>query len=321
MGNYDAADIERRLRELPRQDLFTTMRRRVLEHGDAPRWQAALAALPTVTGVRTRLDAGVAAHGLPSETARRRLRASLSELHPWRKGPFDLHGVFIDTEWRSNWKWSRIEALEPPLRDARVLDVGCGNGYYGWRMLAAGARAVTGIDPTALFYYQHLAVSHALGHAETPVANVVLPLRLEELTPQNPFDVAFSMGVIYHRREPRDHLRELAAHLRPGGSLVLETLVAPADLFPTRHADKRYARMRNVHVVPSVNTVLDWLNDCGFVGARASGVIPTSVEEQRTTEWMRFESLAQCLNRDDASLTVEGHPAPARACFVAELPQ
>ncbi|MEW8068099.1 MAG: DUF1698 domain-containing protein, partial [Candidatus Thiodiazotropha endolucinida] len=43
----------------------------------------------------------------------------------------------------------------------------------------------------------------------------------------------------------------------------------------------------------------------------------TTIEEQRATEWMRFESLADYLDPADRSLTIEGYPAPRRAVFVA----
>ena len=39
----------------------------------------------------------------------------------------------------------------------RVLDVGCGNGYYARRLLGAGAAAVVGVDPTLLFSRQSAA--------------------------------------------------------------------------------------------------------------------------------------------------------------------
>ena len=47
--------------------------------------------------------------------------------HPWRKGPFNVFGVAVDTEWRSSLKWNRI-AGHVNLRERRVLDVGCGGG-------------------------------------------------------------------------------------------------------------------------------------------------------------------------------------------------
>jgi tRNA (mo5U34)-methyltransferase len=46
----------------------------------------------------------------------------------------------------------------------------------------------------------------------------------------------------------------------------------------------------------------------------------TSIEEQRSTDWMTFESLEDFLDPNDHSKTIEGHPAPTRAVFLAEAP-
>ena len=42
----------------------------------------------------------------------------------------------------------------------------------------------------------------------------------------------------------------------------------------------------------------------------------TTVEEQRSTDWMTFESLADFLDPNDANKNVEGHPAPLRDIFI-----
>ncbi|NNL96132.1 MAG: DUF1698 domain-containing protein, partial [Xanthomonadales bacterium] len=178
-------------------------------HGDLARWRAALAALPAAsTGFS--LPGGLPSfgHRIPDQQA---LIESLNAFHPWRKGPLQVAGVTIDTEWRSDWKWQRI-APHIDLQGHRVLDIGCGNGYYGWRMLGCGARLVLGLDPTLVYAMQWLACVLYAG----PSANLVLPLGIEDL-PENAggFDTVFSMGVLYHRREPVRHLRKLASLCKP----------------------------------------------------------------------------------------------------------
>lgn len=283
-------------------------------HGDLPRWHEALAALPVIP--RTGRDLAAGCLRVEPEIADRVARASLADqlqaFHPWRKGPFCIHGIHIDTEWRSDLKWTRVQSAID-LRGKRVLDVGCGNGYYGWRMLGAGAALVIGIDPTLLYLAQYAAMRHFIGEAP----NYVLPLRLEELPAGAAFDVVFSMGVLYHRRDPLEHLRALGAQLRPGGELVLETLVIEGSPGEVLRPEERYAKMKNVHVIPAVPTVLRWLDEAGFRDARCLDVTPTTSEEQRSTEWMRFESLADFLDPQDPSRTCEGHPAPVRAIFTA----
>ena len=242
------------------------------------------------------------------------LRDVLMCLHPWRKGPLRLGGVLIDSEWRSDWKWRRVSP-HVDLDGRRVLDVGCGNGYYGLRMLAAGARLVIGIDPTVLFVMQWLACRHFSG--ELP--NFVLPLSAETLPSGRPgFDTVFSMGVLYHRRDPVQHLRRTEDLLRVGGTLVLETLVLPAgresDLL---RSPPRYARMKNVWAVPGTDRLLEWVRAAGFRQAELVDVTETTTAEQRGTPWMQFESLEQALDPEDRTRTVEGLPAPRRAVVIA----
>src|SRR5690606_10840368 len=134
-----------------------------------------------------------------------------------------------------------------------VLDVGCGNGYHAWRMVGGGAELVIGIDPTLLSVVQFLTVRHFAG--DIPV--YVLALGIEDV-PQGlrAFDTVFSMGVLYHRRSPLDHLLELKACLRSGGELVLETLVIDGGAGQVLVPEDRYAQMRNVWFIPSCPTLL-----------------------------------------------------------------
>ena len=282
-------------------------------HGDLPRWRAALAALPGVkTAADLDRDAPVLGAPAPDPAA---LRATLMALHPWRKGPLVLGGVAIDTEWRSDRKWRRV-APYVDLAGQRVLDIGCGNGYFGLRMLGAGAALVVGIDPTLLFVMQHLACCHFSGD----LPNFVLPLGVEDLPPGPAgFDTVFSMGVLYHRKDPAAHLGRLRGLIKEsGGTLVLETLVLPQDrrgdlLVP----DGRYARMRNVWAIPGTERLRGWVKDAGFQNVEVVDETVTTPLEQRSTEWMSFESLEQALDPVDGSKTIEGLPAPIRAIVIA----
>lgn len=285
-------------------------------HGDLARWEAALAALPELPPARAVLDqSSVGLHSdrpLPPEIAAR-LRAALMALHPWRKGPFRLHDLHLDTEWRSDWKWDRLADAIDPLDGRLVLDVGCGNGYHAWRMLGAGARLVMGIDPTQVFLCQFLAINRYLARDEL----AVLPLGIEDLPPGlTGFDTVFSMGVLYHRRSPIDHLAELRALLRPGGQLVLETLVLEDEAQQVLVPPDRYAGMRNVWFIPSVEALAVWMGRVGFKDIEVVDVSRTTLEEQRPTDWMRFQSLPDHLDPTDPSHTIEGHPAPVRAILI-----
>lgn len=288
-------------------------------YGDLAGWKASLAKLPTVTPSQVELSNSVTigADNDCDEATRDAIRTALQELIPWRKGPYFIHGIHIDTEWRSDWKWNRVLPHLAPLKDRLILDVGCGNGYHCWRMLGEGAKRVIGIDPSPRFIVQFHMVKHLAGN-HYPVD--VLPLGIEDLPEKlQAFDTVFSMGVFYHRRSPMDHLLELKNTLRPGGQLVLETLVIDGELGDVLVPEGRYAMMNNVWFLPSCATMLSWLTKMGFQHPRVVDVCPTTREEQRSTGWMRFHSLPEFLHPENPSLTAEGHPAPIRAVFVAEV--
>jgi tRNA (mo5U34)-methyltransferase len=247
--------------------------------------------------------------------ARVQVREQLLSLAPWRKGPFRIDDILIDAEWRSYMKWQRLQDAIAPLSGRRVLDVGCGNGYYALRMRLAGADLVIGTDPTLLFLVQFAAVTR---FAVTQPVHL-LPLRLQQLPPAGPeFDSTFSMGVLYHQRDPREHLQQLRETLRPGGELVLETLIAPGTESAVLVPGGRYARMRNVWHLPTGPRLVGWLESSGFRNSRFIDTGNTTIHEQRSTEWMPFESLQQALGRDDPTATVEGLPAPRRALLTAQ---
>jgi tRNA (mo5U34)-methyltransferase len=286
-------------------------------HGNLEQWQTVIECLPKLATTHRLLDTDAVQIGLSddlSEAAGMQLEHQLKALHPWRKGPYNLFGINIDTEWRSDWKWNRLKNHISPLNHRMVLDVGCGNGYHCWRMLGAGAKMVIGIDPLLLNVMQFQLVRKL--HGEAPL--YVLPLGIEELPyGLNAFDTVFSMGVLYHRRSPIDHLLELRDCLQPGGELVLETLVIDGRLGEVLLPEGRYARMRNVWFLPSCETLISWLKRCGFKNIRLVDVTTTSTEEQRSTEWMQFNSLKDFLSAENPQLTCEGLPAPKRAIIIA----
>jgi len=133
-------------------------------------------------------------------------------------------------------------------------------------------------------------------------------------------DTEFSMGVLYHRRSPLDHLYQLKNQLVSEGELVLETLVVEGDENTVLVPGERYAQMRNVYFIPSALALKNWLEKCGFVDVRIVDSCTTTTEEQRRTSWLTTESLADFLDPNDSSKTIEGYPAPVRAVLVARKP-
>ncbi|WP_337022420.1 MULTISPECIES: tRNA 5-methoxyuridine(34)/uridine 5-oxyacetic acid(34) synthase CmoB [unclassified Pantoea] len=287
-------------------------------HGKFRDWEKSVDYLPLLNPQTLDLVNSVTATA-DDLTDRQRLGIEnlLRNLMPWRKGPYSLYGTEIDTEWHSDWKWDRVLPHISPLTHRTVLDVGCGSGYHMWRMIGAGAKLVVGIDPMQLFLCQFEAVRKLLGDDRRAH---LLPLGIEQLPALQAFDTVFSMGVLYHRRSPLDHLLQLKNQLVSEGELVLETLVVEGDENTVLVPGERYAQMRNVYFIPSAAALKGWLEKCGFVDVRIADYAVTSVEEQRRTSWMTSESLSEFLDPNDSSKTIEGYPAPLRAVLVARKP-
>lgn len=287
-------------------------------HGHFRDWYKSLEYLPLLEPQRLDLLNSVSADRDDiSDRHRQGIEKLLRNLMPWRKGPYSLYGTEINTEWRSDWKWERVLPHISSLAGRTVLDVGCGSGYHMWRMIGAGAHLVVGIDPMQLFLCQFEAVRKLLNDDRRAH---LLPLGIEQLPVLQAFDTVFSMGVLYHRRSPLDHFLQLKNQLVNGGELVLETLVIEGDVNQVLVPGERYAQMRNVYFIPSAEALKSWLEKCGFVDVRIVDFALTSTEEQRRTDWMTSESLAEFLDPDDSSKTVEGYPAPLRAVLVATKP-
>ncbi|KYN84202.1 tRNA (mo5U34)-methyltransferase [Vibrio cidicii] len=289
------------------------------EHGDFDRWLRALNKISADTpdNIDLKQSVTISNHQPMPIGELKKLESLLRTFHPWRKGPYHVHGIHIDTEWRSDWKWDRVLPHISPLKNRSVLDVGCGNGYHMWRMLGEGARLCVGIDPSHLFLIQFEAIRKLMGGDQRAH---LLPLGIEQLPKLQAFDTVFSMGVLYHRRSPLDHLIQLKDQLVAGGELILETLVIEGDENAVLVPKERYAQMRNVYFFPSARALKVWLELVGFEQVRIVDENVTSIGEQRSTDWMTHNSLPDYLDPNEASKTVEGYPAPRRAVLVAKKP-
>ena len=288
--------------------------------GNLPRFLNILEQLPEIPAIEHRLgqDWVRVNSSASNHQTLKLIDELLKQLMPWRKGPFHIFDSSIDAEWRCDFKWNRVAQHIADLRNRKVLDVGSGNGYYCCRMFAAGATAVTGIDPSYLSVCQFLAINHFI--RQTGVN--VLPLTLEQLPVNMEFwDTVFSMGVLYHRRSPFDHLTDLKAALKPGGELILETLVVEGDQHTVLVPEGRYAMMNNIYFLPSSKALESWLRKAGFINVRTVDEAYTTIEEQKHSDWKPGTSLADYLHPSKPGQTVEGLPAPCRAVLVANKPE
>jgi len=306
-------------------------------NGNLVKWLKSYHDLPELTASTIDLNCSVPVIGRSGDIVEtdKHLEKILKTLLPWRKGPFELFGIHIDTEWHSDFKWDRLKNHISDLKDRIVLDIGCGNGYHCLRMAGSGARLVVGIDTGMLSVIQFKILQKYMcsSGAEKDVLQndqinlarrrvEVFPIAIQEVPDAlNAFDTVFSMGVIYHRPNPLEHLLQIKSCLKPGGEIVLETLVVDGDADDSLVPEKRYAQMRNVWQIPSVLCAEKWMREAGFCEVRTVDVTVTTTAEQRSTEWMQFHSLQQFLDPQDSSKTIEGYQAPKRAILIGQKQQ
>ncbi len=238
----------------------------------------------------------------------------LLELIPWRKGPFRINDIFIDSEWDSEKKWKRFQELNLDLDGKSILDVGSGNGYYAFRMVGMGADKVLCLEPNLVNVSQFYAINNFVNSEKI----MMIPERLEESGLANSkFDVIFSMGLLYHQRNPFEHLNNLKDLLADNGKLVLETIISPKEFgIAIEPSNGKYASMPNVHFVHTDNGCKSIFRNLSLQVHAESDLVVTNENEQRSTKWMPFKSFESALNLQNKSITIEGYPAPKRKFYL-----
>ncbi len=226
---------------------------------------------------------------------------------PWRKGPFDLFGLFIDTEWRSDLKYN---FLRPHfnLSGKKVADIGCNNGYYMFRFLEDSPVKVVGFDPSALFKCQFDLINHYVK------SDIVYELLGVEHLPfyEETFDTIFCLGVLYHRSDPVAMIKALGQGLAEGGEIYLDTFIIDGDEPVALCPSGSYSKIPNVYFVPTLKALENWCLRAGFTSFEVLGTVVTTSDEQRKTSWIESQSLEDFLDPADNTKTVEGYPAPKR---------
>ncbi|MDR0666766.1 MAG: tRNA 5-methoxyuridine(34)/uridine 5-oxyacetic acid(34) synthase CmoB, partial [Campylobacteraceae bacterium] len=228
-------------------------------------------------------------------------------LRSWRKGPFQVGNLFIDAEWKSFMKYN---ILRPHfnLKDKKVADIGCNNGYYLFKMLEYKPKKLVGFDPTPLFWCQFDFINH---FAKTDIIYELLGV--EDLTDYGEkFDVIFCLGVLYHRSDPIGCLKSLFNGLTKEGELFLDTFMIDSGGDMVLCPKNSYSKISNVYFIPTVGALKNWCERAGFKSFEALEIKPTDANEQRKTEWILGQSLEDFLDPDDNSKTIEGYPAPKR---------
>lgn len=165
--------------------------------------------LPSISSTRLVVDQGTLSIGDSDELTPDQmttLKKCLQDLKPWKKGPLNLFGIHVDTEWRSDWKWHRLQQSLPNLKDKVVCDLGCGNGYFMYRMLEYKPKLVVGIDPNLHAFLEYKLFSRVSG-----VNNIQFEYLRGDVMASfiGAFDVVFCLGVLYHTPDPIGMLKDI----------------------------------------------------------------------------------------------------------------
>lgn len=234
------------------------------------------------------------------------------ELKPWRKGPFELFGETIESEWRSFVKFDILKN-HIDVEDKDVLDIGCNNGYYMFRLSQMLPRSLTGIDPSSKFFLQFMLMERYLKTG----ANFY-PIGIDDIDRlHQTYDTIICLGILYHRHNPIEQLKNLRKYLKKGGQLIVDNLIIEGGDEMVLSPSNSYAKMKNCYFIPSMSAFTGWLKRAGYSDIEIIGSKKTDIYEQRKTEWIDGESLDSFLDPYDDNRTIEGYPAPIRGYIKA----
>ncbi len=234
------------------------------------------------------------------------------KLMPWRKGPFKILNTFIDSEWKSQIKYNLLKPYFN-IKDKKVADIGCNNGYYMFRMLKEKPKKIVGFDPSALFKTQFDFINHFI---KSDICYELLGVEHLGLYEEK-FDTIFCLGVLYHRSDPISTLKSLKQGLNKNGELFLDTFIIDGEEDYALTPKDRYSKIPNIYFIPTVNALSNWLYRAGFKNIELLEIKKTDLNEQRKTSWIQSQSLENFLNSSNPNITVEGYPAPKRAYIKA----
>lgn len=294
-------------------DLIRQERQKWLTWKNIVPYQEAIKALIEYENVEVKLGDRVEVYISDlSEEEALQIRQTALLMKPWRKGPFQINALFIDSEWQSQVKYNLLEPYFD-LKDKVVGDIGCNNGYYLFRMLAQEPKKLIGFDPSAIYYSQFQFINHFI---KSDITYELLGVEHVEFY-EHKFDTLFCLGVLYHRSDPVAMLKSLYKGLNNGGELILDTFMIDGEEDMCLTPRDRYSKIPNIYFVPTVNALKNWCYRAGFAEVEVLETMVTEPNEQRKTEWIDTQSLEDFLDPNDSTKTVEGYPAPKRVYIKA----
>jgi tRNA (mo5U34)-methyltransferase len=240
----------------------------------------------------------------------------LMALKPWRKGPFEFFDTFVDAEWKSFIKYKIIKPYLD-IENKTIIDVGCNNGYYLFKMLEENPRLLIGIDPSAIYKMQF---DLANSFIKSPIEYYMLGIEhMSEFVKYRKIkvDTIICLGVLYHRSDPIASLKSLANAMNKNATLILDSFIIEGEDDVALTPKTTYSKIPNIYFIPTINALKNWLYRSGFVDIEIIDINTTTKEEQRVTKWIDAQSLEHFID-EKTNLTVEGYPRPKRGYIICK---
>ena len=192
-----------------------------------------------------------------------------------------LHGLAGAAEWPA------IRAMLPDLRDLRVVDLGCGFGWFARWARENGAAQVLGLDLSEKM------IARARQETEAPSVEYKIADLEHLVLPEASFDFAYS-SLAFHYIEDFDRLvRTIHSSLLPGSHFVF-TIEHPVYMAPTNPGWSTDAEGRRIWPLDRYSAegkrVTDWLAK-GVVkyhrtlGTTLNTLISAGFSIRRVQEW------------------------------------
>lgn len=153
------------------------------------------------------------------------------------------------------------EAVAPFIKDARVLDLACGTGFYSYHLSNWGAKRVVGVDISSAMIEQaqRTANSHIPPNGATidfKVADCAVPVPYEG----GPFDLVFAAWLLNYASSGKhlvEMFRNVALNLREGGSFVTVIPIGTQDPAAFVEAENRARSSGSGGLICSVTGVVE----------------------------------------------------------------
>jgi SAM-dependent methyltransferase len=126
----------------------------------------------------------------------------------------------------------------PKERDIQILDAGCGNGKYAFKLCELEYKNIFAVD-----LYDKIETDNKFSYFQESIDDLSFE--------NNKFDFIYSISVIYHLREPGDAVKEFHRVLKRRGTVII-TAHTKYSLYTLWRVIKRSMGMKNVEHLKGV---------------------------------------------------------------------